>query len=251
MLIGGPIGILLGNLVYRAGITVPQDGPRQWSLGRLVEVLRRTPSVFGEDFYWTALICGGAATIGVLTCVPAVWWARRSRVGAAAVTFVAVFCLAVPGPLVGLWIIWAFNSPGWSLTFWLYDKTIVAPVIAALVRSLPVAIFIIWQGLRTVSSDVLDAAATAGAGPIRRLWHIALRSKRRAIGAAWLAAFAAAAADLSATNLVLPPRVTTLSYRTFSLIHQGVLNQEAGLGLLSLFAFWTLAFAFGALVRKS
>lgn len=244
IIVAAVVGLPLGNLAYRAGVVVPQVGGRHWSPEKFAQVLRKTPSVFWEDFYGTLWIAGLAATTAVLIGVPLGWRARLGGYGLLPATLTAAICLSVPGPLIGLWIIWGLNRPGWSFAFWLYDKTIFAPVLAATVRCLPVTIFIVWQALRSVSDDVLEAAATAGAGALRRFWHMAWRPRKCAMLAAWLAAFAVAAADLSAINLVLPPRVTTLSYRIFSLIHQGVLNQEACLGLLSVAVFWALALTF-------
>ncbi len=145
---------------------------------------------------------------------------------------VAAVGLALPGPLIGLGVIWLLDREGLGLLVWLYDRTVFAPVLAIVVRVLPLAILGCWYVLRSVADDALDSAACEGAGAWSRFRLVALPQRRAGLAAVWLALFAAAAGDLACSILVIPPGVTTVPIRVFGLIHAGVDDQVAGLCLV-------------------
>ena len=74
-------------------------------------------------------------------------------------------------------------------------------------------------------------AKIEGAGFWTRLFSIVLPQRMFALAAVWLIGFAVSFADLSASVLVVPPGVTTLPVRIFGLLHAGVDDQVAGVGL--------------------
>ena len=147
-------------------------------------------------------------------------------------------CLAVPGPVLGLLIIWLLNRPEHPWLLFLYDRSIAAVWLAWMLRGLPAATLILWHALRTISAEIVQSAAIDGAGPIRTLCYIALPMRWRAVAAALLVALSVALGDLAASILVVPPRVTTLSIEVFGLLHYGLENEVAGicLALLGMFA---------------
>ena len=235
----GTVAIPIGNLVYKAGETLrPVDGVivSQWSAAKFIEVLSPILSDHGEEFGWTVLISSLAATVALVLSAPLAWLARRGGRRSVPALATATVCLVTPGPLVGLGVIWLLDR-NLPLAIWLYDRTVLAPVLAMLVRILPIAILLCWYALRSVSDDVLDSAATEGAGPCRRFWLIAAPQRLSAIGAAWLAAFVVATGDLACSILVVPPGVTTVPIKVFGLIHYGVDDQVAGICLTSLVGF--------------
>ena len=63
------------------------------------------------------------------------------------------------------------------------------------------------------------------AGPISR---IVLPQRLSALAVAWLIGLALALSDLTASILVVPPGVETLSIHIFNLVHYGVEDQVAG-----------------------
>ena len=113
----------------------------------------------------------------------------------------------------GLAVIWLLNRPDMPALIYLYDHPFAAPVMAMLVRALPLSLLLLAFGFSSVSSQRLEAAALDGAGPALRLWRIALPERIQVVAVAWLAAFAQAAGDLSCSILVLPPGTTTLQFR--------------------------------------
>jgi hypothetical protein len=64
-----------------------------------------------------------------------------------------------------------------------------------------------------------------------------------ALGAIWLVGLSLALGDLSASILAVPPGVTTVAIRVFSLVHYGVEDQLAGLCLWTALLFGVLTVA--------
>jgi len=166
-----------------------------------------------------------------------------------------ILCIAVllslPGPILGIVIIRLLNRPQLPGLVWLYDQSILAPWLAVYLRSLPIAALIMWHALQTVPKELLESAMVDGAGPLVRLWKIALPMRWQAAAVAWLAALAVSLGDLAASILVAPPGVTTLSIRIFGLLHYGVEDQVAGICLAMTFIFAALAAAIFYLARRT
>lgn len=237
------VGVPLANLTVNAGVAVRAvDGGlvRQWEFAKFAEMVFPALVRYSDEFKWTLLISGCAATAVTAIALPLVWYARQNRLWAACSVLLAAVCLATPGPLIGLSLIWILNRDS-DLMFWLYDRTIFAPVTAMVVRSLPLAILISWFALRSVASDVLEAAATEGAGAAQRFWKVALPQRFGAIAAIWLSALAVSMGDLSATKLVMPAGINTVALRIFGLLHAGVDDSVAGLSLTTFAVFFFVA----------
>jgi iron(III) transport system permease protein len=162
----------------------------------------------------------------------------------------AVGGLAVPGPLIGLGIIWLLDRDQPAAVAWLYDRTVTAPVLALAVRTLPLTILICGVAWRTLAADVLEAAACDGAGPWIRFWRIAIPQRLPALTAAWLAGLAWAAGDLACSILVVPPGITTVPIRVFGLVHSGVDQQVAGICLVAAAGYAVLAACVLALLAR-
>lgn len=228
------VGVPLGNLAYQAGAVVTMSDAglaRSWSPEKLFWMVAGSPARYAREFGWSLLLSGLAATAAVVMAVGMAWWARASRWAAGAVLLLTAGAMAIPGPLIGLAIIGSLNQPEFPPLVFLYDRSILAPWLALLVRSFPPATLILWHAIRTIPSEMLDAAAVDGAGPVARLWRIVLPCRLHALGLAWLVAAAVALGDLAASVLVVPPGVTTLSIRIFGLLHYGVEDQVAGICL--------------------
>lgn len=250
------IGVPLGNLVYKAGVVVTQVDAlrmRHWSPGKCLTVVGLSPVQYLSEFGWSLALSALAATAAVILGIALAWWTvGREERGAGrgeskgewrsrSLLVIAAACLAVPGPLVGLAVIWLLNRPGWHTLNMLYDRTILAPWLVLTVRALAPAILVLWHALRRLPAEMLDGAALDGAGWLTRLWRIALPCRIPAVCLAWLIAFAVALADLAASILVAPPGMTTLSIRIFGLLHAGVEDYVAGICLSQTILFGVLA----------
>jgi iron(III) transport system permease protein len=249
------LGVPLANLVYKAGFTVDVSSGtplRTWTWetfwqSTLPRSVLPPQWEFYRAFRSTALVAASVATLTVLIAVPLAWTARRGSWRALPALAVCALGMALPGPLIGLGVIWLLNRPE-PVFVWLYDRTIVPPVLAITVRTLPLAILVLWHSFRALGSDQIEVARTDGADTWRLLTHIAVPQVLPALAAVWIGAFALAAGDLAASILVNPPGITTVANEVFLLIHAGVHNEEAGLcltqvtlfGALALMVFWLM-----------
>jgi iron(III) transport system permease protein len=225
--VGLVVGVPIANLAVKAGrvVTRGADGfVRSWSLDQCAAMVLGSPLRFGREFGWTLLV--GLLRRGGWRAVPA--WV------------LIALGLAVPGPLIGLALIAAFNRPGAGWLSWLYDQSIAPIWIAQTIRVLPLATLVLWYALRTIPPEVLTSATMDGASPLVRLLRIALPQRLPAVAAAWLVALALAAGELDASILVVPPGVATLPIQIFGLIHYGVDDRVAGISLFVMAAFFAI-----------
>jgi iron(III) transport system permease protein len=240
------VGVPLGNLLYKAGVVVTQaDGQRfrEFSPGKCLTMIADAPWRYRREFGWSLLLGTLASAAAVLAAIPLAWLARRGGVKSLPALLVTALGVAVPGPVLGLAIIGLLNRPELPWLVQLYDRSILAPLMALWVRALPPAIFVLWHALHSVPREMLELAAVDGAGPIAQLCRVALPVRWPAVVLAFLVSLAVALGDLAASILVVPPGVTTLSIRIFGLLHYGVDDQVAGicLALVALFALLTAA----------
>ncbi|NQU25347.1 MAG: iron ABC transporter permease [Candidatus Nealsonbacteria bacterium] len=240
------IGTAIGSLCHKAGAVVTlQDNVwlRSWSLGKMFATVAASPWRFRDEFGWSLLIASVAATAALVVAVALGWVARRGGWRALPALIVTAVCLAVPGPVVGLVVIRLLNHPSNRVLNWLYTNSILAPGMVLFVAALPLATLIVWHALRTVPQELLDAAAADGAGPIARLWRVALPCRLPAMGLAWLVALAVGLGELGGSVLVSVPGVTMLSEKIFDMLHSARDDRLAGicLSLILLFAATTAA----------
>ena len=235
------VGVPLGNLCYKAGVLVTQTDVgrlRSWSVWKWLEIVAASPIRYRREFAWSLGIGMAAALAVIVAAVPMAWIARRGGYWSGAVLLAAAVTLALPGPVIGLAVIWLLNRPAIGPLVYLYDQSIAAPWLALSIRGLAPAVLVMWHAFRSVPPEILDAASVDGAGPFTRLVRIVLPARIAAVALAWVVALAIALGDLAASILVVPPGVTTLSIRIFGLLHYGVEDRVAGICLaqVALFA---------------
>ena len=249
------MGVPLGNLIYKAGVVVTQtaDGrERNWSLFKLATILAASPIRYAAEFGWSILIGSLAALASVLLAIPLAWRARQSVQWAASVLVILATLIAIPGPVLSCLLQSLFQTTELALGdfgIWLYDQTIMAPWLALTLRGLPLTTLILWYSFRSVDSDSLENAETDGATRLTVLWRIILPQRRSALAIAGIVAFAISMADVSATFMILPPRVHLLSWQVFELVHYGVQEQLAGLCLTAWAMFLAISFVIAGLLR--
>ncbi len=251
-------GVPLVSLIVKAGESVTHTAAgfsRGWSAGEGVKILVQSPVRFRWEIGWSALIAVVAASAVLAIAVPIGWIARRrdgiGLLGKAAAVSASAACLAVPGPLVGIGLIWLFNHPDAPIRNFLYDRTILVAAIGQAVRAFPLCMLIVWHALNTMPADLLEAAQLDGAGVWTRLVRIVFPLRWPALAIAWLAAFVVAIGELAATILAVPPGVTTLGVRISQLLHFNIQNELAGLCLILMAAAAVLAGTMVVLAGRS
>lgn len=224
-------GLPVANLLWKAGTSVIHAShgvEREWSVLKAMRLMARSGWDFRRHIQWSLITAFVAATMALMAAFPLAWWARRGGRGAIPAWLVSSTCVAVPGPIVGLCIIWLMNSPRLPWLNTLYDRSILPVCLAQMVRGLPLAILVLWHALASLPEETLESAALDGASLWTRCMRIALAQRKRAVALAWLAAWIVALGEVSATILVLPPGVETLSSHIFNLLHYGVDDRVAG-----------------------
>ena len=231
------VGVPLVSLVGKAGIqaTRTESGiVREWSPTKVVELVARSPWEHRREVSWSLAIGATAAGLATVLGVLIAW---SLRTGWLPLTFTAVvlaILFALPGPLVGVWLIRLLNHANDSPWAWLnpwYDNTILAPVLAQWIRTLPLATLVIWSQFANLSQQMLDSAKSEGANWWRLLVRIAIPLSWHAILAAFCISLLVAVGELAATILVVPPGVSTLSIRIFGLMHYGADEQVSAICL--------------------
>ena len=241
------VGVPVGNLMVNGGIEVrpTEDGfERTWSGWRLLQLGLQSPGRFSHELAWSLVISSLAAFITVSLATPLAWWARRSTWAWGLLIGSVSLALAIPGPLIGLTIIGLLNRDSLPLLIWLYDRSILAPLLAVCVRAWPIVGLISWYAWRSLPQVTLDAGELDGARGWSSFLRLGWPQRRLAVGVATLAAVAIGCGDLSATILVTPPGLFTVSSRVFGLLHAGVDDQTAGLCL----TLWCLFLSFTGLI---
>jgi iron(III) transport system permease protein len=242
------------NLVYQAGLHVTLVGDRRirdWSFAKVVNVLTEIPASFMPEFGWSLLLGQLTAVTGILVALVLASAGRTSMSVRGLAWLAAMLGLAIPGPVLALGLSWLVNQPQIPIMRYLYDRTLFVAWLALSIRLFPMAFLICDTAVRQVNRRLAEIAMVEGAGWWRAQWHGIVRPLSDCLGWLWLVLLALAIGDLSATILAVPPGVTTISIRVFSLVHYGVADQLAGLCLITLLVFGLLAALVIALAPRS
>lgn len=238
------MAVPIGSLIYQAGLFAHQERGeyiRLWSGNKFVTMVATSPIEYRDEFGWSFLLAGVTATLAVMLGLWLAWLARSGTWRQLPAVVLSGLGLCTPGPLLALLVMLLLNHRQVPLLALLYDQTLLAPVLALGIKVLPLPTLVLWAALESVSDEVLDAARLEGAGPFTLLTRIALPQIRGASLGAFLTALALSLGDLATTILVLPPAVTTLPVRIFSLIHASVDDRVAGVCLTLLVLLITAA----------
>lgn len=251
------LAVPIGSLAMQAGVDVQRVGDgwqRGWSVAKLSSAVATAPWHFRRELGQSFAVGMVVATTATLLGTLASWWlCHAGRITRWLLLAVIAAALTVPGPVLGILTIRLLNqppdSPLASLAWW-YDRTMLAPWLVQMVRAVPIAMLIAWPLLASVPRSLLDAAASEGAGWLRRLVTIAAPIRSRGIAAAWIASLAVSITELPATLLVIPPGTPPAAVRVFSLLHYGVEDRVAGI-CLTMMALVLLLTAMAAWLTQS
>ncbi|MEM8945693.1 MAG: ABC transporter permease subunit [Planctomycetota bacterium] len=231
------IGLPNVGLLGKAGTQVEQvDGQviHTWSAQKVASLFVSSPWQHRRELGWSLTIGIVVTTITVSVGV-LVAWALRSRLLPTWLTAAVLSLLfAVPGPLLGVWLIRILNQPSDSWLYplsWCYDYTILAPVLAQFLRALPPVVLVLASQFSSLPQAVIDSSLSEGANWLQQLARVTLPSCWPAVAAATCIAMIVSLGELAATLLVVPPGVSPLSVRIFGLIHYGAEDRVSALCL--------------------
>lgn len=211
----------------RGGIDSVQQG---WSIEQALRSLGEIRS-FRPELGWSVSIGVYSSVISVLVS-GVVILLDRNRFTTFLIFTILGIMLAMPGPLVNLFVLWAKDRSEPEWVGYLFDRTLAAPLLAVQSRCLPIVYALVWIAVlryRRKHRDLISMDAGNGLG--RRMMVAAMGLRGPWVASA-VAAFFVAFADLASYLLVLPPQVTTIAMRMFDLLHYGIRNQESSLALV-------------------
>lgn len=231
LILAGSLVLPLYCLVWRAG-RVGGDAVHgmspHWSpsgfLGTLHDAYHDSSEALLTSLIWSSL----ASTLVTVLAWTLSWYCRGSRFWRMITLMIISVGLAAPGPVVGMAIKIAYRS---SATI---SDTPAIVVIGLVSRFIPFAILILWPIVRSIPRELLETAEISGYTAWGRIRNVAVPDTLPAMKACWAAVFALCVGELSVTNLLLPPGMTTISMRVWTLLHTGVESHLAGVTLIML-----------------
>jgi iron(III) transport system permease protein len=230
-LMGGLIAIPLSTLAWRAGRVGGRARlglPPIWSMSGLWGTLGFAASDSAGPIVVSLALAAAAATITAALAWALAWSSRRSAFFQGLLMATLALTLAAPGPVAGMALKLAYR---WFA--WIHDTPVIV-VMAQSLRTLPYALLILWPALSILPPELLESAALDGHGPSGQALRVALPLSWRPLIASWFVAFVLGFGELPATNLLLPPGVTTITFHLWTLLHTGVESHLAGVALVTL-----------------
>lgn len=223
----------LASLVIKAGWMVePIDGQlhSSWSAAQTISTVTQAVGMFQLEYYWTAML---AATTIVMTLPVAVLLAWIGRKRPAPIACLCLLLVFVPGPVISVAIMQLFSQPEVPSLAWLYDRTLIPAGLAIMHRAVPIGCLILLASYYQSNRRIDEAARVDGSSRWQRLRLIEFPRLLRPLAICGFVSAVLALGEISATELVLPPGVSTVARRVFGLLHSGVRYQESGLCLVS------------------
>ena len=231
------VAVPIANLIGRVGFSVTRvDGQpvATWEFQAALSAIDGVFTNFQDEFVWSFLIALIAATFVCAIAMPMVWFGRKSLVGKIFVGLVFGILAAIPGPSIGLAVAKLFSQIDFEFFQYLYDRTIAAPVIANVLFCLPLAIPVFWFLGSQIAIDQQEQATLDGVSSWRQFFSFSLMSQWQANLGAWLLVSAFCFAELSATQMVLPPGMDTVPRLALGMLHAGVNESTAALTIVTL-----------------
>lgn len=138
--------------------------------------------------------------------------------------------LAIPAPLVGIGLVTVFSQRGMGMIY----GTLWMPVLANMIRFVPLAFITMSVQLKRMDQGLLDSASVFQKNRMHGFFRVYLPIILPGIIAAFLVVFILTTGELGATLLVSPPGRSTLTMRIYNYMHYGSSQMIAGLCLTML-----------------
>lgn len=227
----------LSSLVIKAGheVTVTEDGRSiQWSLSSCVANLAEATALFGQEYQWTILIALMGSGFAIACAAVTVALASSSNRVTSLMDAAMIVSYLVPGPLVGLMVVRIFQLeiPTFQT---LYQSTVFPTCLATMPRTVPVAYWILRLANDSIPDSIRQSAAI-DARPMARFLGVTIPSVRFVFPFLIATTMLVSSGDVPTMLPVMPPGVTTVGTRIFSLLHSGSRYQEASLAFWYVFA---------------
>ncbi len=157
---------------------------------------------------WTSAV---ATLATMLVALPAAYLVARRRRGGALVNLLVMLPWALPGTVIAINMIVAFNDPWMPLygTVWLLP-------LAYFVRSVPLVTRMAGAAIEVFDGTLIEAGQSLGASRAYCFWHIVVPLIAPAAGAAMALAFATSLGEFVASILLYVPANEPIAVRIFN-----------------------------------
>jgi iron(III) transport system permease protein len=176
--------------------------PRTWR--ELTSAIRAGQDAIANSFVFAATTATLTLAVGMAT------WRRHPGPW-------LWFPFLVPGVLLGLLLIVTLNRP----PFLGFYRGIGIVFLAWTIRYLAIGWTGVAQAMRSVDTDLLDAARLEGASHWERFRHVSLPQVGPWLGATWFIVYLLCLWDVETLVLITPPGAETLAARIFGFLHYG------------------------------
>jgi iron(III) transport system permease protein len=176
----------------------------------------------------SALISAVVASVCVVLALLIVWLVERTTLpGRGLLTFTATVTFAFPGVALAVGFVLGYGGPTLALfgTIWLF-------FIAFTAHRLPFAFMFMRNSVKQLSSEMEEAARTAGASWARSIVDISAPLLKSGIVAAWMIVFAVTLRELSMAILLYVPGTETLPVAIYSFIDNGTFEIAAAVSVV-------------------
>lgn len=190
---------------------------------------------------WLTLQLAGVTTLFlVLACLPVAWWLGRGHSACRTLgnTIVAL-PIVLPPTVMGFYLLLFLgtNGPvGWVLGRGL-AFTFTGLVIGSMIYSLPFVVQPLRNSFAAIDQEVLDAAASLGAGPVDRFVTVALPQASPGILSACVLGFAHTVGEFGVVVMIggsIPGQTLVASVAVFEYVESSRPDAAHGLALMLL-----------------
>ncbi len=183
-----------------------------------------------EDQVWLAArsvgLAAAGATLAVGLATPCAWLLRRSpsRPVKTGVWSALLLMLATPAPVAGMALIKFWKHPFWyamglsRVPELVYDTPAIVVLLYA-VRTIPLAVLVIWIAFCHLPEAFWEAARVHGIGGWAFVRRVALPLSGGALAGAWLIAYVLSLAEVGGAVVVSPPGVDLFAVQFANQIH--------------------------------
>lgn len=222
--------------------------PRNLSLGNFSAILS-TGSEALEALATSVSLAGATALLACSVGFLAAWSVTRGRVpGAGLIDACSLLPAALPGVVVGVGLILAWNQPFWPATPY---GTWLILLLSYSCLLLPYPVRYVGAAFRQISDSLEAAARVHGASLTRTLWHVSLPLSLPSLIAAMLMVFAVASRELVTSLLLAPAGVQTISIFIWRQFEQGSIGQGMAMAMIAICVSLGLMLAGLAIQRRA
>lgn len=230
-------GLPTWNLLARASFQVVRiDGQPTavHSTNNFFFAIRRAVVDYSPQTHWSLIVSACCLAITLVLAILLVWLAKQNRYSKVGVLILVAACFALPGPVIGTGLLKLYTLIDSSWIEFLFNRTVAPVVFADVIVCLPITVLLLWFVLASTPSDAQDHLETEGASSWSVYWQLGVVSNVLPILGISILCFVLAYGDLSASQMVLPPGVETVSRLTLGLMHAGVNEMTAALSIVNI-----------------